>query len=122
MTESSENDLLEAIKESLEKDGTLGRVNGEIRAAVMSILNRGFENCDPPQVPEETKLINELIREYLTWNGYLYTEQILSAESGQKNERLSRDVLTTKFGVMDDAKTAKIPLLYYIVSAFQNFH
>lgn len=54
-------------------------MNGEIRAAVMSILNRGFENCDPPQVPEETKLINELIREYLTWNGYLYTEQILSA-------------------------------------------
>jgi hypothetical protein len=35
-------------------------------------------------------------------------------------ERLSRDVLTTKLGVMDDSRTAKIPLLYYIVSAFQN--
>ncbi|CAG9863600.1 unnamed protein product [Phyllotreta striolata] len=120
MTEPSENELFEVIKDCLEKDGTLGKVNGEIRAAVMSILNRDFEKNDPPQVPEETKLLNELIREYLTWNGYLYSEQLLSAESGQKNERLSRDVLTTKLGVIDDAKTAKIPLLYYIVSAFEN--
>lgn len=41
-------------------------------------------------------------------------------ESGQNGEQMSRDVLTTKLGVMDDAKTAKIPLLYYIVAAFQN--
>lgn len=120
MGEATEADLLEAIKESLQNNGTLGRLNGEIRTAVMSILNKNFENADPPKVPEETKLINELLREYLTWNGYLYTEQILAAESGQKGERMSRDVLTTKFGVMDDAKTAKIPLLYYIVAAFQN--
>ncbi|XP_056630993.1 centrosomal protein 20-like [Diorhabda carinulata] len=122
MGDATENDLLDAIKESLEKDGTLGRLNGEIRASVMAIINRDFESPDPPKVPDETKLINELIREYLAWNGYLYTEKILSAESGQKNERLGRDVLTTKFGVMDDSKTAKIPLLYYIVSAFQNFY
>lgn len=42
------------------------------------------------------------------------------SESGQKNDKISRDVLATKFGVMDDAKTCKIPLLYYIVAAFQN--
>ncbi|CAH1118926.1 unnamed protein product [Phaedon cochleariae] len=120
MGEPTETDLLEAIKDSLQREGTLGRVNGEIRAAVMSVLNRNFENSEPPKVPEETKLINELLREYLAWNGYLYTEQILVAESGQKNEKIGRDVLTTKFGVMDDAKTAKIPLLYYIVAAFQN--
>ncbi|XP_074029301.1 centrosomal protein 20 [Leptinotarsa decemlineata] len=120
MTEPTETDLLEAIKDSLQKNGTLGRISGELRAAVMSVLNDNFGKDNPPKVPEETKLINELLREYLTWNGYLYTEQILSAESGQKSERLTRDVLTTKFGVIDDAKTAKIPLLYYIVAAFQN--
>ncbi|KAJ8949073.1 hypothetical protein NQ318_016976 [Aromia moschata] len=120
MGEPTETDLLEAIKESLQKDGTLGRVSGEIRAAVMSVLNKNFDAAEPPKVPQETKLINELLREYLAWNGYLYTEQVLAAESGQRGERLSRDVLTTKFGVMDDAKTAKIPLLYYIVAAFQN--
>ncbi|KAJ8933847.1 hypothetical protein NQ314_013769, partial [Rhamnusium bicolor] len=76
MGEPTETDLLE---ESLQKDGTLGRVNGEIRAAVMTVLNRNYENNEPPKIPEETKLINELLREYLSWNGYLYTEQILAA-------------------------------------------
>ncbi|XP_076275876.1 centrosomal protein 20 isoform X2 [Rhynchophorus ferrugineus] len=109
-----------AIKESLQKDGTLGRFKGEIRAAIMNILNRNLESDETPKIPEETRLINELIREYLSWNGYLYSEQVLTAESGQSNERISRDILTTKLGVIDDTKTAKIPLLYYIVSAFQD--
>ncbi|XP_050294656.1 centrosomal protein 20 [Anthonomus grandis grandis] len=119
MSETAEADLLEAIKESLQKDGTLGRFKGEIRAAVMNVLNKNSGSGDAPKVPDETRLINELIREYLAWNGYLYTEQVLATESGQNGERVARDVLTTKLGVMDDAKTAKIPLLYYIVSAFQ---
>ncbi|XP_030745231.1 lisH domain-containing protein FOPNL-like [Sitophilus oryzae] len=120
MSEATEGDLLQAIRESLQKDGTLGRFKGEIRAAIMTVLNRNSECHDAPKIPDETKLINDLIREYLSWNGYLYTEQILSAESGQSSDRTGRDVLTTKLGVMDDSKTAKIPLLYYIVSAFQN--
>lgn len=57
----------------------MNRLHGEIRAAVMSVLNKNFENHAPPKIPEETKIINELLREYLDWNGYLYTEQILSA-------------------------------------------
>ncbi|XP_019870980.1 centrosomal protein 20-like [Aethina tumida] len=121
MTEVSESCLLKAIKQSLETDGRLGRFKGEIRAAVMSILNKN-SNIALPEVPEETRLINELIREYLVWNGYLYTEQILSAECGQTNERVTRDVLTTKLGVVDDEKTVRIPLLYYIVAAFQNIN
>ncbi|KAF7280746.1 centrosomal protein 20 isoform X1 [Rhynchophorus ferrugineus] len=120
MSETTESDLLQAIKESLQKDGTLGRFKGEIRAAIMNILNRNLESDETPKIPEETRLINELIREYLSWNGYLYSEQVLTAESGQSNERISRDILTTKLGVIDDTKTAKIPLLYYIVSAFQD--
>lgn len=70
-----------AIKESLQKNGTLGRFKGEIRAAVMNVLNKNASgDCgDAPKIPDETKLINELIREYLVWNGYLYSEQVLAA-------------------------------------------
>lgn len=81
MSETAEATLLQAIKESLQKNGTLGRFKGEIRAAVMNVLNKNASgDCgDAPQIPEETKLINELIREYLVWNGYLYSEQVLAA-------------------------------------------
>ncbi|KAH1016018.1 hypothetical protein HUJ04_007305 [Dendroctonus ponderosae] len=117
MGEPAETDLLQAIRESLQKDGILGRFKGEIRAAVINVLNKNSDPGDAPEIPQETKLINELVREYLAWNGYLYTEQVMAAESYQTGERLTRDVLTTKMGVLDDAKTAKIPLLYYIVAA-----
>lgn len=66
-----------AVKESLNKDGKLGKFKAELRSAVMSVLNRSPNN-PPPQIPDETKLVNDLIREYLSWNGYLYAEQIFS--------------------------------------------
>lgn len=46
--------------------------------------------------------------------------RFFSIESGQSGERFSRDVLANKLGVLDDERTAKIPLLYYVISAFQN--
>lgn len=107
-----------AVKDSLDREGKLGKFKAELRAAVMSILNRSPSDKPLPQVPAETRLLNDLIREYLIWNGYLYADQILLAESGQNSEKPSREYLATKLGVADDAKTAKIPLLYYIVFAF----
>lgn len=67
------------MKESLDKDGRLGKFKAELRCAVMSILNKSPSNKTTPQIPDETKLINDLIREYLMWNGYLYADQILLA-------------------------------------------
>lgn len=84
------------------------------------MLNKNPSERTPVQLPPETKLVNELVREYLVWNGYLYTEQILMTESGQQGEKLPRDDLAAKLSVMDDERTSKIPLIYYVVAAFQN--
>ncbi|XP_017778482.1 PREDICTED: lisH domain-containing protein FOPNL-like [Nicrophorus vespilloides] len=118
--EPTERDLLEAVKESLNQVGSLGHFKAELRAAVMSILNKNTNHKVPSSIPEETKVINELIREYLGWNGYIYTEQILVAESGDNGAKVIRENLATKLGVLDDNKTQKIPLLYYVLSAFKN--
>ncbi|KAK9883202.1 hypothetical protein WA026_001394 [Henosepilachna vigintioctopunctata] len=121
MSECTEMDLLEAVKTSMQNDGSLSKFKAELRAAVMTILNKNHvRNNEPLKVPEETKLINELIREYMIWNGYLYSDKVFTAECGHNKELVERDILTTKLGVMDDMKTSKLPLLYYIVSAFQN--
>lgn len=66
-----------AVKQSLKQDGRLGRFKAEMRSAVMSVLNKNPTVTTLPSIPEETKLINELLREYLVWNGYLYSEQTL---------------------------------------------
>lgn len=71
--------IIAAVKDSLKQDGRLGRFKAELRSAVMSILNKNPASNSSPAIPEETKLINELIREYLVWNGYLYSEQTVIA-------------------------------------------
>lgn len=71
--------MFSAVKNSLKQDGRLGRFKAELRSAVMSILNRSGSNTKPPSIPDETKLINDLLREYLVWNGYMYSEQVLMA-------------------------------------------
>ncbi|XP_022905153.1 centrosomal protein 20-like [Onthophagus taurus] len=120
MMETTEKDLVNAVRDSLKNDGHLGRVKAELRSAIMSVLNKNCKEDNVPQLPDETKLINDLIREYLAWNGYVYSEQVLAAESSQHSERLPRDNLAAKLNVADDERTAKIPLLYYVVAAFQN--
>lgn len=85
----------------------------------MSVLSKGSSNQKTPHIPEETQILNELIREYLDWNGYRYSEQILVAESGQPAEKMKRETLSSKLGVLDDSRTSKIPLLYFVIADFQ---
>lgn len=78
MSNPTEEQLFKAVKESLEKDGRLGRFKAQLRSSVMSILHtRQPTKEDFREIPEETKLINELLREYLLWNGYVYSENFL---------------------------------------------
>lgn len=68
-----------AVQTALLKDGRLNKFKAELRAAVMAVLSKTPGNNKAPQIPEETQILNELIREYLDWNGYRYSEQILVA-------------------------------------------
>lgn len=101
------------------KEGKLNKFKAELRAAVMGVLSKTSTDLKPPQIPEETQILNELIREYLDWNGYRYSEQILVAETGQSSEKMSREALSSKLGVLDDSRTTKIPLLYFVIADFQ---
>lgn len=41
----------------------------------MNVLN-AESSPETPELPKEVLLINELVREYLTWTGYKYTKSI----------------------------------------------
>jgi hypothetical protein len=43
----------------------------------MKVLEPKSNSNTRPEIPSETLVINELIREFLTWNGYLYTTSVL---------------------------------------------
>lgn len=45
----------------------------------MKVLEPESNSNSKPEIPSETLIINELIREFLTWNGYHYTTSVLVA-------------------------------------------
>ena len=79
---ASLEDLKNVLRETLEQKGALNKVKAQIRAEIFTALD-AENNQGKPQLPQENILINELIREYLEYNGYYNTLSVLVTESGQ---------------------------------------
>ncbi|XP_060947971.1 lisH domain-containing protein FOPNL [Limanda limanda] len=111
-------ELKSAVRDTLESRGVLGQLKARIRAEVFSALD---DQREPrPPLSHENLLINELIREYLEFNRYKYTESVLTAESGQPDVPLDRQFLASELKVTEDASSKSVPLLYGLVSHFLN--
>ncbi|XP_069859505.1 centrosomal protein 20-like isoform X1 [Dipodomys merriami] len=104
------------LKDTLEKRGVLGYLKARIRAEVFHALD---DDQEPrPSLSHENLLINELIREYLDFNKYKYTESVLMAESGQPVVPLDRQFLIRELNAFEESKDNTIPLLYGILGHF----
>ncbi|XP_045446670.1 centrosomal protein 20-like [Melitaea cinxia] len=121
----SEKELLDAIKNLLRKSGHLNKFQAEMRAKVTEVLqerqmslNPGFKSSGAPQPSDEVLLVNELVKEYLEWNGYLYTASVMTSEAAMPNVKKTRAELCSKVGVKDDEKSATLPLLSNIIAAY----
>ncbi|CAH2105848.1 unnamed protein product [Euphydryas editha] len=121
----SEKELLDAIKNLLRKSGHLNKFQAEMRAKVTEVLqerqislNPGFKSSGAPQPNDEVLLVNELVKEYLEWNGYLYTASVMSSEAALPNVKKTRAELCSEVGVKDDEKSATLPLLSNIIAAY----
>ncbi|XP_002733287.1 centrosomal protein 20-like [Saccoglossus kowalevskii] len=111
-------ELKSVLKETLENRGVLGQIQARVRAEVFNALD---DQTDPrPPLSNENMLINELVREYLQFNKYKYTESVLLAESGQPTTPLDRQFLTNELNITADRDTASVPLLYGIIAHFLN--
>ena len=82
--------LTTALKETLQRTGTLDNVRAQLRATILQNLSDSLpsattaaaSNATPPTPPIENILINELISEYLSFNGYNQTLSAFAAETG----------------------------------------
>ncbi|CAH2240409.1 jg3817 [Pararge aegeria aegeria] len=96
-----------------------------MRAKVTEILqerqvsqNSGFKSSGVPKPTNEVLLINELVKEYLEWNGYLYTVSVMTSEAAMPDAKKTRAELCAEVGVKDDEKSSALPLLSNIVAAY----
>lgn len=58
-----------------------------MRAEVFHTLEGPQEGLLPPPLSNENLLINELVRDYLSFNGYANALGVFMAESGQPSDR-----------------------------------
>ena len=110
----------EVLEDSLEKRGTLNQIKAKIRSEIFSSLEDN--NDQIPKLPHENLLINELIREYLEFNDYKFTNSVFMKgylfylvllifiissktifllETGQPTHLLSKDLVITELGLKD---------------------
>ncbi|GFR50027.1 hypothetical protein Agub_g12177 [Astrephomene gubernaculifera] len=111
-------DLKDALRENLERNGKLRKIKAQLRADVYSALNTSSEADQKaaPQLSSESLLINELIREYLVYNQYRGTLSVFLPESGQPEVRpFERSFLASHLNVPEGPNSVQLPLLYSLV-------
>ncbi|CAN0465819.1 unnamed protein product [Ectocarpus sp. 12 AP-2014] len=120
------DDLKQALVENLEHRGVLGKLRAKVRAEVFHTLEGPQEGVLPTPLSNENLLINELVRDYLSYNGYANALGVFMAESGQPIERsLDRGFVRDELGLSerrdstDRGGARPLPLLYGITHALK---
>ena len=107
-------DLKNALKETLQSRGVLGELKAKIRAEIFAALDDS--EVLRPKLNEENLIINELIREYMQYNGYHHAASVFLAETGHPSEPVyERHHLSRELGVAEDVKSRSVPLMYSLV-------
>jgi len=114
-----------ALRDSLDQRGVLSSIRATIRAEIFNALeDQDAVNVNPAEraPSSENLILNELIREYLEYNGYLNTLSVFHPETGQPTTptgRISREVLVHELGVTDGERAKRVPLLYSVLAKLQ---
>ena len=120
-----EIELFEAVEEVLKEKGVLDQLTCQVRAEILQVLKTSFatqktaskEKKEVSSVSSSSNfIVNELIKEYLDYNGYQNTGDILAIESNLPKKRITRVELETSLKVHSGPNAKQVPLLYSIVS------
>lgn len=137
---SSQDSLKAAMRESLEASGTMSQIKAQLRAAIfqslceattsedttgekavsasvgtktISSFGGGIRGKAPPP-PPENYIINELIKEYLVFNGLEHTLATFQLEARVLDSAVPRRVLATELKLR--GAPADVPLLYSMLN------
>eukprot|EP00520_Triparma_pacifica_P019857 CAMPEP_0118635404 /NCGR_PEP_ID=MMETSP0785-20121206/2059_1 /TAXON_ID=91992 /ORGANISM="Bolidomonas pacifica, Strain CCMP 1866" /LENGTH=134 /DNA_ID=CAMNT_0006526437 /DNA_START=73 /DNA_END=473 /DNA_ORIENTATION=- len=108
-------ELTSALHDTLKYNGVLSKLQALARSEIHACLQA--EELPPPTLPNENLIINELILEYLKFNGYGHTASVMRAETGQPVEgSVEPSFIRSELGVKGGSK---IPVLYGVVEALK---
>lgn len=112
-----------ALKETLERTGDLDAVRARLRAAVLRSMDDARQEAaiapNRTEPPLENVIINELIADYLSFNGFDQTLSVFAAESQATDAnrgRLGEMFIRSELGLSRDSSLA---MLYDVVEAMK---
>jgi lisH domain-containing protein FOPNL len=86
------------LKENLETSGALREIKARLQEELFKELEDKSEN--KPPLNNENVLLNELILEYLMYNGYSVAASVLITESGHPKGLLGRKFLQNELKIV----------------------
>ena len=117
MSNTTNEDLKFALKNSLEERGILNPIKALMRKAIFDAID--IDNFSKPKIPEENLIINEMIKEYLKYNNYNYSNQVFQSETGQPDNPFDRDYIEKELNINTDKTKNEKPLLYSILKGLK---
>ena len=94
------------------------REQARLRAEIFKSVND--ESTPPPPPAPETQLINELIREYLDYQGYHATRSGFLPETGQPAAPMDRTLIADQLKIREDSVSERVPMMYSVVGAHRD--
>lgn len=115
---TSVEELKNALKETLEQRGVLN----QIKAIMRQEIYEAIENDDnpKPKLTKENLIINELIKEYLNYNGCTHSLSVFESETGQPKDTFNRDTISKELNIIESESNKQKPLLYSILFGLEN--
>ena len=118
----AESEFIDTVEKALKDNGVLEHLACQVRVEILQVLKSSLKVTQEKKVIAETTnnfLINELIKEYLEFNGYKHSADILSVESGQPSKRVERNDLENALKIHTGPNAKQVPLLYSMVTSFR---
>ena len=120
-SETTNDTLVAALKETLNRSSTLEDVRAQLRASVLlAIESVPVSKGQLSNPPIENVLINELIAEYLSFNGYHSTLSVFSTESKtEKSSVLGREFIRAELG-LNNTDTNPLAMMYEVIEGMKS--
>jgi lisH domain-containing protein FOPNL len=128
MTSTEENGLSEmqrVLRTKLAQRGVLKKLKAQIRAEMFAaMMNTSSSSKSEDDGRSENFVVNELVREYLSFNGYRQTLSVFTAEASiNKTRPFDADFVAQEVGLGDedgvDSETRKLPLIYQMIESLK---
>ena len=127
MTNADEGllEMQRVLRTKLAQRGVLKKLKAQIRAEIFAaMMNSSSNKDDVDERRNENFLVNELLREYLSFNGYQQTLSVFTAEANINKKRpFDADFVAQEVGLGDedgvDTETRKLPLIYQMIQSLK---